>query len=391
MNDLILKKDVQDFLHENMAADCHAISLKKSPFEGISSAELAQQLKGLQTAKIKFPFLYKTSGIYYPPSVNLEQASSETTANYKSKLTSGNSLIDLTAGMGIDAFAFAKNFEKVTALEKNTELAQISKYNYKILNQSNLQYITTDFEQYFAENQNLYWDVIYLDPSRRSGSQRKFLLKELEPDITGRMDEFLQRSSTVMLKLSPLSDLKQLMTEIPNIDEIHIVAVKNEVKELIVICKVEPRESPTIIAVNLLCNHPVFTFKWEAEKTAVSDFSDPLKFIYEPNSALMKSGAFQFIGQKFQLKKLAKSTHLYTSDEIINNFPGKIFEISETIHKPKNQINNESFHVISKNYPLSVKEIRQKFNLRESETQSLIFTQSIGGKHILKCRLIRLI
>ena len=135
MNLNILNKEVQSFIYENADRDIREISLQKSPFLDVSPSELAQQIKGIKIAKSKFPFLYKTEGIYFPASMNLEQASSWATALYKSKILIGKTLIDLTGGMGIDAYGFAQKMNHVTALDRNPELVEISKHNYKILNQ----------------------------------------------------------------------------------------------------------------------------------------------------------------------------------------------------------------------------------------------------------------
>ncbi len=388
LNTEILKQEAQTYLRENQNEDIRKISLQKSPFENISSAELAQQIKGLQIAKHKFAFLYEQEGIYFPPSLNLEQASSFSTAKYKSKLVQGKSLMDLTAGMGIDAFAFSQVFESVTALERNSDLVEISKHNYSVLNQSNLKYFTLDFETYLAENPELKWNVIYLDPSRRIESQRKVILEDLEPNILDWMDEFLSRAEMVMIKLSPLLDLKSTLEKIPQIHEIHIVALKNEVKELLLVCQKNLNSNPKIIAINLESNQPDFEFNWNEESEVISDFSEPRKYIYEPNASILKSGAFKLISEKFNLKKLHSNTHLYTSDELKADFPGKTFELVGELRDPKRQLKNGSFHVISKNYPLSVELIRKKYNLKESENQTLIFTQSIAGKHILLCKRI---
>jgi len=202
MNPDLIQAKVQNYLRENQNRDVREISLQKSPFENISSAELAQQIKGLQIAKNKFPFLYETENIYFPPSINLEQASSWATSKYKSEILKGKTLIDLTAGMGIDAFGFAQNFEKVTALERNPELVEISECNYKVLNQNNLEYFNANFENYFEENPNQKWDVIYLDPSRRMGSQRKVILEDLEPNILIWMNEFLEFEEFYQLWIS---------------------------------------------------------------------------------------------------------------------------------------------------------------------------------------------
>lgn len=388
MNSNLLKTEVQKFLKDNLTVDHRKIALKKSPFPDVSSLELAQQIKGLQISKTKFPFLFETNHIIFPPQINLEQASSIATAEYKASLVQGDSLIDLTAGMGIDAFAFSQKFNSVTAVEKNENLVEISKHNYKTLQQNNLKYINSDFEKIFNENPNANWDVIYLDPARRKNAQKKFLLEDLEPNILEHIENLNQRSKTVIIKLSPLFDLKMAIQKIPQIQEIHLVAVKNEMKELLLICQNKIQENPQIHAVNLKSNHPKFSFKLSDESQAKVQFSDFKKYIYEPNSALMKSGSFQFIAEKFKLYKLEKSTHLYTSDQLIKDFPGRIFECLEEIKNPKKTLKNTAFHIISKNHPLSVENIRKKFNIKESENSSLIFTQSIAGKKIIKCKKI---
>lgn len=386
MNSNLLKTEVQKFLKENSHVDHRKIALKKSPFPMLSSLELAQQIKGLQIAKSKFPFLYGTENIVYPPSINLEQASSIVTAEYKAELIHGKTLIDLTAGMGIDAYAFSQKFQSVTALEKNIELVEISKHNYKVLRQNNLNYTPTDFENYFKNQSETRWDVIYLDPARRKNTQKKFLLEDLEPNILEHIDAFLQRSQTVMVKLSPLFDIKMAIQKIPYIQEIHLIAVKNELKELLLICQNKVENNPKIHATNLKSKHPIFSFKINDEAHAKVQFSDVKKFIYAPNSAVKKAGAFQLIGEKFNLYKLEKNTHLYTSDEWIENFPGRIFECIEIVKNPKKTLKNSFYHILSKNHPLSVENIRKKFKIKESTDMSLIFTQSITGKKILKCK-----
>ncbi len=389
MNPLLLQEEIQSYLRKNVSEDFRKISLQKSPFESVSSSELARQIKGLQIARNKFPFLYEAEGIYFPSSVNLEQASSWTTAKYKSEIVQGESIVDLTAGMGVDAFAFAHTFREVTALERNSELVEVSKHNFKTLNQNNLQYINTKFEDYFLQNPHLNWDVIYLDPSRRIASQRKVIIEDLEPNILDWMDEFLSRSETVMVKLSPLLDLKSTLDKIPQIQEIHIVAVKNEVKELLLVCKRKVNSDPLVKAINLESSHPVFEFNWNDEPQSISQFSAPLKFIYEPNSSILKSGAFKLTGKKLNLKKLHVNTHLYTSDEVLNSFPGKVFEISVELKNPKKEIEKQAFHLLVKNYPLKTEEVRKKYKIKEGNDSTLIFTQSISGKHILLVKQMR--
>src|SRR5690606_21605195 len=191
---------------------------------------------------------------------------------------------------------------------------------------------------------------------------------------------------TILVKLSPLLDLKSVRDKISQIHEIQIIAVKNEVKELLLICRNEVCLNPLVKAVNLESGQSVFEFDWKEETLANSEFSEPDSFIYEPNAAVLKSGAFKLVGEKFGLKKLHQNTHLYTSENFINSFPGKVFEVQEAIKNPKKEIEKGSFHVISKNYPMTVELIRKIYKLKESEQRTLIFTQSISGKHILLCK-----
>lgn len=386
MNSKILEPEVQFFLRENLLKTNKKFSLQKTNFEYITTSDLTQQLNGLRISKNKFPFLFNTPQIYYPPSINLEQASSQSTAAYKSGLFRGNLLIDLTAGMGIDAYFFSKSFKEVFALEKNSELYTISKHNYNQLNCNNLTYVNADFKDFLTVNNELKPDLIYLDPSRRDANGRKFLIQDLEPNLYEWMDILLKISSRVLVKLSPLTDLKYLINTFRQINEIHLVAVKNEMKELLILIKRNECLNPKIVTVNLETDEVDFVFRTDDEKEAVSDFSTALEFIYEPNSAIMKSGAFKLVGQRFGLKKLDFNSHLYTSDKLLKSFPGRIFEVTEKLNSFKKTIKAGSFHVISKNYPLTADEIRNKYQLKQSETETLIFTKSNQKKIVLRCK-----
>lgn len=388
MNFNLLKPEVQSWLRTKLNEDYRKISLSKSGFENISSAELAQQLKGLKIAKSKFPFLFEAESVYYPPSVNLEQASSQATALYKSNLYKGDLLIDLTAGMGVDAAFFSKKFTKVIAVERNPELCEISAYNYKQLKIENLAYCNSNFEDFLKAHQDLKPDLIYLDPSRRNTAGKKFLINELEPNLLEWVAPLLKISKKILVKLSPLSDLKEVLNAIRQISEIHLIAVKNEMKELLILIENQAISNPKIKAVNLDSPQNEFEFEFEQEENAIVQFSEPCQYIYEPNVAVMKSGAFKLLSQVFNLKKLESNSHFYTSDEVIPAFPGRIFEVLEFIKEPKKSISGKNFHVISRNYPLSADEIRKRYKLGQSEEQSLIFSRSISGKIILRCKMI---
>ncbi|MFV0146541.1 RsmD family RNA methyltransferase [Empedobacter falsenii] len=384
MNQNILTQEFQDYLKIIEQEDFKSIGLKKSLFDGISSAEIAQQLKGIQVAKYKFPTLYSTKNIYFPPSINLEQASSEAAANYKSSLVKGKTLIDLTAGFGIDTMAFAKNFEKVYHIEQNPELSEIVQHNAQIL-APNLETYTGTFQLFFETNPESKFDVIYLDPARRNSSGRKFILEDLEPNILEWMPTFFEKSNKIIIKLSPLLDITSTLQQIDSISEIHIVALKNEVKDfLLIIDKNCSTKNPLIKAINLESNQPEFSFNFEDEYNSNANFGTVQQYIYEPNVAILKTGAFKLLSEKFNLHKLHQNTHLYTSNELLNEFPGKIYSVEKHINHPKKEIIKSKANLLVKNYNQAIDIVKKKFKITDGGETTLIFTQSIDGFHILK-------
>lgn len=384
MNQNILTQEFQDYLKIIEQEDFKSIGLKKSLFDGISSAEIAQQLKGIQVAKHKLPTLYSTKNIYFPPSINLEQASSEAAANYKSSLVKGKTLIDLTAGFGIDTMAFAKNFEKVYHIEQNPELSEIVQHNAQIL-APNLETYTGTFQSFFETNPESKFDVIYLDPARRNSSGRKFILEDLEPNILEWMPTFFEKSNKIIIKLSPLLDITSTLQQIDSISEIHIVALKNEVKDfLLIIDKNCSTKNPLIKAINLESNQPEFSFNFEDEYNSNANFGTVQQYIYEPNVAILKTGAFKLLSEKFNLHKLHQNTHLYTSNELLNEFPGKIYSVEKHINHAKKEIIKSKANLLVKNYNQAIDIVKKKFKITDGGETTLIFTQSIYGFHILK-------
>ena len=384
INNTILTPEFQEFLISIEKEDIRSIGLKKSPFAEISSAEIAQQLKGLQVAKHKFPTLYRTKGIYFPPSVNLEQASSEATATYKASLIKGNKIIDLTAGLGIDAIAFSHSFDEVTHIEQNADLSEIVQHNVKTLDRNIICFQGT-FDDYFRQNPHETFDTIYLDPARRDGSGRKFILEDLEPNILEYIDLFFEKANQVMVKLSPLLDLSLTIQQIPCIKEIHIVALKNEVKDfLIVLEKGLITTNPQIFCVNLETQQEIYTYAFESEATKIPAFSGVKQYIYEPNVSILKAGGFKGICAAFGVYKLHQNTHLYTSDKFIEHFPGRIFKVEDFIKNPKKEIAKSKANLLVKNYPENIDIIKKKLKIVDGGATTYIFTQSVDGIQIIK-------
>lgn len=377
----ILNKEVQNYINANLETDLQSLLLKKSPFSEVSMQEMVQQIKGKKVAHRKFPFLLKEN-IVFPPNLNLEQASSQSTAEFKADNLNGKKFLDLTCGFGIDAYFLSQNFGEITLVEKNPELLDLVKHNWKILNKT-ATFVNENLEHFLAKNSESF-DVIYLDPARRdSEKNKKFLLEDLSPNLLEIQDQLLEISSQIIIKLSPLIDISYLISVLKNVAKIQIIAVRNEVKELIVFLeKARKGDDVEISCINLESDDAEFAFQFKEEKTAVSAFSEPQQFLYIPNNAVLKSGAFNLISQFFNGKKLHPNTHFYTSDKRIERFPGRILEIN--MIDSKHIRKGEKYNIISKNYPLSPDEIKKKYKILDGGNCYLIFTQTQNRKIILK-------
>lgn len=377
----LFSSDLEKFISENLKSDLHSLLLKKSPFPEVSMQEIVQQIKGRKVAEKKFPFL-KKEGIVFPPNLSLEQSSSEATGKYKSGLVSGKNMVDLTSGFGIDAYFFSQNFDEVMLVEQNPALIEIVENNWNILGRK-AKFINENLEDFLNKNTDRF-DLIYLDPARRDENKNKvFLLEDLSPNLLEIQDEIVEISDKILIKLSPLIDISYLISTLKNIAEIHIVTVKNDVKELLVLIDSKQKsERIKISCVNLETEEPTFEFYFDEMNLAKPDFGESGNFLLIPNNALLKTGAFNLVSERFGLKKLHPNTHLYFADEIVENFPGRVLEVQKI--ETKDLVKGEKFNIISKNYPLKPEEIKKKYKLKDGGNQYLIFTHTNSGKIILK-------
>lgn len=389
MNQHILHKEVQDFITTNLNSDITKLILKGSPFNNISIQELSNQIISKQKSKNKLPNWFNTQNVYYPPKISIEQTSSEITANYKSNLVSGDAIIDITGGFGIDVFYFAKKFKNVIHSEINDKLSKIVAHNYQQLKVNNIQTVASDGLE-FLKNTNQKFDCIYIDPSRRDDIKGKvFLLKDCLPNVPENIDFLFTKSANIMIKNSPMLDITATINELKFVKEIHIIAVNNEVKELLFLLKKEYKGTVNVNTVNLL-KDKIQEFNFILKNNSDLKYNSPQKFIYEPNAAILKSGGFNQITKQYNVGKLHQHSHLYTSEEIIENFPGRIFKIDAVFSYNKKQLKKElaidKANITTRNFPKTVAQIRKETKLKDGGNIYLFFTKNLDEKLIvLKC------
>jgi hypothetical protein len=385
----ILNLEIQQFIDSQLGVSIPQLALQKNPFPDIEWIKIVNQIEAKAKARTKLPTWFNAVNILYPSKISVEQTSSERTAEYKSSLLNGSSLIDLTGGFGVDDYFFAKTMKRVTHCEINSDLSDIVKHNFKQLRVTNIDCIAGD-SLTTLQSSTEKWDWIYIDPSRRSDAKGKvFMLKDSLPNVPANLDLYFEKSDAILIKTAPLLDLAAGLSELQNVKTIHIVALENEVKELL--WELHKNYSGTIgiKTVNLIKDKTdTFEFELNAEATE-TNYSLPKRYLYEPNSAIMKSGGFNEISSQYQLDKLHKHSHLYTSNELID-FPGRIFEIQHVIPYSKKEIKhyleNSKYNLTTRNFPETVENIRKKWKIKDGGDSYCFFTTDMNNdKIVLLC------
>ncbi len=375
--------------HEHMKlAD---IAFQKPKHPDLRFDRILQQIKGRQKARKKLPSWYEQKEILYPAAISLEQCSSVETANFKAKLLSGDTIIDLTGGMGIDIYFTSKNFKRAIYCEIQQELSEITRNNFNILG-ANIEIYNGDGLKYLNDHPEEI-DCIYLDPARRDQANKKvFLLEDCTPNIIEIEEELVNRAKNVMVKCAPMLDINLALQQLKYVQKLFIVSLNNECKELLFLLNKKSTEDLSISCVNILANGTdEFNYYQKEELESVVNLGELGEYIYLPNSSILKAGAFKLVANRFPLKKLATNSHLYTSDHLIEEFPGRIFKVLRLVEgnqkKIKKYIKGLKRELISRNYPLSTNQLKQKLNIHTgSDSEYIIFTQnSHSDKLVLDC------
>ncbi len=393
MNLNLLNSEIQDFINANINVNITKLALQKNPFPEMEWISILNQIEAKTKAKDKLPNWFASKNIVYPSKISVEQTSSEKTACYKSTLISGKSLIDLTGGFGVDDFYFAKKLKTVAHCEINPELSEIVQHNFEQLKIQNICcYIGDSLE--ILKILNHKWDWIYIDPSRRNDVKGKvFMLKDCLPNVPDNLEFYFENSDAILIKTAPLLDISAGLLELKNVKTIHIIALENEVKEILWELKKNYLESITIQTVNIT-KEKKQTFEFILnQELQFPTYNLPQKYLYEPNSAIMKSGGFDEVSVFYKINKLHKHSHLYTSNELIP-FAGRVFEIKNSFPYTKSEmkkyLENTKANITTRNFPDTVEVIRKKWKIKEGGNLYCFFTTDKNNTKIfLICNKIK--
>ena len=423
----------KDFIKKHLNDDVNKLALSKFP-EKIDKQFVIRQIQARQVLSKKLPSWAENDELVFPKKLSLEQCSSELTAKYKALLLSTNPhespqkisadscelvdekeirvntcryvakkgiLVDLTGGMGVDTSFLSDNFDKTYYVEMQEELCDIARHNFKILNK-NIEVVNDNAEHFLTTCGEV--DCIYLDPARRDEYGRKMVsLHDCSPDVAELQDVLFEKAKTVMVKLSPMLDIDIVKKELKNIKEIHIVAVKNECKEILVILGQQTlpiAHGSQLIATDLREKWN-FSFTEDEEQNAEWTLADKVgRYLYEPGVAFMKAGCFKLLSQKYNLNKLHRNSHLYTSDELVADFPGRIFEVINVVPFDKKAKKNlwettilssqliahgsqPKASIAVRNFPLSAEELKKNLGLQDGGEFYIFGTTMKGEKKVV--------
>lgn len=388
----MLSPETKEFIKEHKNEDPRALALQGKRYPSVDIREAVTQIEGWQAAKEKLPTWAETDGIIYPPRISMEQCSSEPTALYKAAIAKGDRLADLTGGFGIDCSYMSRGFREATYIERNAVLCDIARENFALLGLGNINIIKGNSEELLHTLPKQDW--IFIDPARRALDGRKVVaLSDCEPDVTALESQLLEKTDKVMVKCSPMLDITAATRLLSSIETVHIIAVNNECKELLFILGEGKCEETPIRCVNIRKEElQVFTFTVAEEANAEVTHSNTIgRYLYEPNAAILKGGCYRTLSQRLLINKLHPNSQLYTSDKLVGEFPGRIFEVERVFGFSKADIkqlqNLKKANMTVRNFPESVQALRKKLRLAEGGDKYLFATTLYNGaKALVLCR-----
>ena len=368
------------------------LALQRNKYKHLTDEEwrwFLQQVEGRERTADKLPTFASIPDWWYPVRLSCEQCSSELTARYKAEIITPytlhhtpSTMVDLTGGYGVDTYFLSEQFAHTDYVEQNAELCRIAEHNFSLIDNQSIIVRNSSAEEFLSSSGQ--YDLIFLDPARRDSHGGKvFRLEDCTPNVVELLPTLLEHGKRLMIKLSPMLDLTQAIKSLSTLSwDIYVVAIKNEVKELLLLSG----GSGQITAIDLAKKEQAFVFTREQEQNCqmVNGKCENGKWLYEPNAAILKAGAYKLVAERFRLQKLDVNTHLYVSDTLVPDFPGRVWRISQMINGKINEkmVNGQMVNIICRNYPLTPDQLKKKLHLRDGGTDFVIGCR-VGGKPTL--------
>ena len=376
-----------DYIRQHADEDVRQLALRGHKCPDVDLQYALEQIAGRQKARTKLPSWAAIDGIVYPPHLSMEQCSSEATARYKASIAGKGALfVDLTAGFGVDMALISQGFQKAVHVEQQPQLCAISSENFRLLGLNHIEVFSGDGVAYLHTMRHA--DLLFIDPARRDvHGGRTYDISDCTPNVLEILDEMLVKADRVMIKLSPMLDWRKAVADLGKVNEVHIISVDNECKELLLIL------SKTMKPLRVLCVNNDECFEAvEGISSQPLPLPQDMRYLYEPNASVMKAGCFDLIEQRFGVVQLERNSHLFVSDKEISRFPGRQFLIEKRTSMNKRELKAtladvDQANITVRNFPMSVAELRKRLKLKEGgDVYIFATTISDEGHQLLVCR-----
>lgn len=390
-----------EFIREYRERDIRQLALQANRFPDVDMPYALDQIQGWQIARRKLPKWAACDGVIFPPHLSMEQCSSEPTAQYKLNLAMewaervghASSMTDLTGGFGVDFSFTSCAFAAATYVERNEQLCHIVEHNLPLLGLNNATVVCADAVEYLStvEPQTM----LFLDPARRDEHGAKtVMLADCTPDVVQLLPKLLEKSRFTMLKLSPMLDWHKAVDDLQGtVREVHIVSVGGECKELLlVLSKVVESELKVYCADLSTASDTSSLFVYTPGSSAPVSNSklktQNSKFLHEPNASIMKAGCFDELAAAYGVSPVSRNSHLFLSDEPIEDFPGRSFVVERVTTMNKGELRKalvgiEKANIATRNFPLTVAELRKRLKIKDGGDVYIFATTTAEGEHLL--------
>ena len=390
-----------EFIREYRERDIRQLALQANRFPDVDMPYALDQIQGWQIARRKLPKWAACDGVIFPPHLSMEQCSSEPTAQYKlnlamawtCKVGHASRMTDLTGGFGVDFSFTSCAFNAATYVERNEQLCHIVEHNLPLLGLNNATVVCADAVEYLStvEPQTM----LFLDPARRDEHGAKtVMLADCTPDVVQLLPQLLEKSRFTMLKLSPMLDWHKAVDDLRGtVREVHIVSVGGECKELLLVLSTVVESELKVYCADLSTasdTSSLFVYTpGSSAPVANSTFNiQHSTFLHEPNASIMKAGCFDELAAAYGVSPVSRNSHLFLSDEPIEDFPGRSFVVERVTTMNKGELRKAlvgigKANIATRNFPLTVAELRKRLKIKDGGDVYIFATTTAEGEHLL--------
>lgn len=390
-----------EFIREYRERDIRQLALQANRFPDVDMPYALDQIQGWQIARRKLPKWAACDGVIFPPHLSMEQCSSEPTAQYKLNLAMewaervghASRMTDLTGGFGVDFSFTSCAFAAATYVERNEQLCHIVEHNLPLLGLNNATVVCADAVEYLStvEQQTM----LFLDPARRDEHGAKtVMLADCTPDVVQLLPKLLEKSRFTMLKLSPMLDWHKAVDDLQGtVCEVHIVSVGGECKELLLVLSTVVESELKVYCADLstASDTPSLFVYTPGSSAPVANSTFNIQhstFLHEPNASIMKAGCFDELAAAYGVSPVSRNSHLFLSDEPVEDFPGRSFVVERVTTMNKGELRKalvgiEKANIATRNFPLTVAELRKRLKIKDGGDVYIFATTTAEGEHLL--------